>query len=181
MEKVKPQRRFRWFRCRSGAAAAAGLLALAGCAVSPASPGDASPAREDLPVARETPLDRNARDCIALAMYWEARGEGRQGMQAVGSVILNRVADERFPNSACAVVTQGGETPPCQFSWWCDGKSDQPSNRSAWSIALSEAEQLLTARPQDATRGALFFHNKAIRRPWPRQKTASIGNHVFYR
>jgi len=181
MKKLKPQRRSRWLRYRQSTAATAGLLALAGCAVSPAPPGDASPARVDLPVARGQPLDRNARDCIALAMYWEARGEGRQGMQAVGSVILNRIADERFPNDACGVVKQGGETPPCQFSWWCDGKSDHPRNQSAWSMALSEAEKLLTARPEDATRGALFFHNRSIGRPWQRQRTASIGNHVFYR
>ena len=64
--------------------------------------------------------------CLALAMYWEARGEGRHGMIAVGWTILNRAKSENFPATPCVVVYQGGERSPCQFSWWCDGKSDQP-------------------------------------------------------
>jgi spore germination cell wall hydrolase CwlJ-like protein len=102
-------------------------------------------------------------------------------MQAVGSVILNRVADRRFPNTSCAVVHQGGETPPCQFSWWCDGKSDRPTHPAQWTAALTVANEMLTQRPADTTGGALFFHNTSIRRPWQRQRTAQIGNHIFYR
>jgi N-acetylmuramoyl-L-alanine amidase len=118
---------------------------------------------------------------MALAMYWEARGEGRHGMQAVGSVILNRVADHRFPNAPCAVVYQGGETPPCQFSWWCDGKSDRPTNHAQWATARRVAREMLTEPHVDPTGGALFFHNTAMRKPWRRQRTAQIGNHIFYR
>jgi len=122
-----------------------------------------------------------AQHCVALAMYWEARGEGYQGMLAVGSVVLNRVEDDRFPNSVCGVVYQGGETPPCQFSWWCDGKSDRPTNGALWAASLNLANELLAARPSDPTHGALFFHNTSIRAPWRRERTASIGNHIFYR
>ena len=75
--------------------------------------------------------DRAAQHCLALAMYWEARGEGEKGMYAVGSVVMNRVRDERYPAHACAVVKQGGEAPPCQFSWWCDGRSDRPTDASS--------------------------------------------------
>ena len=114
-------------------------------------------------------------------MYWEARGEGQRGMLAVGSVVLNRVADDRFPNTACGVVYEGGETPPCQFSWWCDGKSDYPTNRALWAAALSNANGLIVNRVQDETGGAIFFHNTSIRQPWRRQRTTRIGNHVFYR
>ena len=114
-------------------------------------------------------------------MYWEARGEGRQGMLAVGSVVLNRVEDYRFPNSACDVVYQGGETPPCQFSWWCDGKSDRPTDSGIWAVSLELANELLEADVQDPTEGALFFHNRSIKSPWRRVKTAEIGNHIFYR
>ena len=65
--------------------------------------------------------------CLALAMYWEAKAEGAEGMRAVAAVVLNRVAHPEFPRTVCGVVKQGGERPPCQFSWWCDGKSDQPT------------------------------------------------------
>lgn len=126
-------------------------------------------------------VDAQVQRCVALAMYWEARGEGHQGMLAVGSVVLNRAEDDRFPNAVCDVVYQGGETPPCQFSWWCDGKSDRPTHQALWAESLSLANELLTMRPQDPTNGALFFHNTSIRTPWHRERTARIGNHVFYR
>lgn len=118
-----------------------------------------------------------------MVMYWEARGEGEHGMLAVGSVVLNRMEDRAFPTSACAVVTQGGETPPCQFSWWCDGRSDEPRDRPQWVAALAAAEHMFRARPGDPTRGALFFHRAAIKTPWlsRRQRTTRIGAHVFYR
>lgn len=102
-------------------------------------------------------------------------------MAAVGAVVLNRVADRRFPDTACAVVHQGGETPPCQFSWWCDGRSDRPTERETWSSALVLANDLLTRRPTDPTNGALFFHSTSIHAPWQRTRTARIGGHVFYR
>ncbi len=69
--------------------------------------------------------------CLALSMCWEAKDQGREAMIAVGSVVLNRIASEDFPDTACEVVFEGGETPPCQFSWWCDGKSDRPTEPEA--------------------------------------------------
>ena len=129
-----------------------------------------------------TAFDESAR-CLALALYWEAKSEGREGMLAVASVVLNRVAHPAFPNSVCAVVTQGGEQPPCQFSWWCDGKSDRPTEAQAWRLAQRFAKQALADPPPDRTRGALFFHNTSIRTPWLRERvrTAQIGRHIFYR
>ncbi|MGH6943295.1 MAG: cell wall hydrolase [Geminicoccaceae bacterium] len=121
--------------------------------------------------------------CLALALYFEARTEGREGMLAVASVVLNRVADPQFPDTVCGVVKQGGETPPCQFSWWCDGRSDRPTDEASWQRALKIAKGVLAEPPRDRTRGALFFHSVDIRAPWvrPRQRTAQIGRHVFYR
>ena len=126
--------------------------------------------------------DRNAQ-CLALAMYWEAQSEGHEGMLAVASVVLNRVAHPEFPDTVCAVVKQGGEAPPCQFSWWCDGKSDRPTDPRAWALATRIAHNVLRDPPPDLTSGALFFHNAAIGTPWARerQRTVQIGQHVFYR
>lgn len=121
--------------------------------------------------------------CLALAMYWEARGEGNQGMIAVGWTILNRVRSDDFPSTPCAVVYQGNERGRCQFSWWCDGKSDRPRNRRSWARARIIAAGLLTDPPHDPTGGALFYHSKSISVPWvkPRTRTARIGSHIFYR
>ena len=122
-------------------------------------------------------------DCLALALYWEAKTEGPHGMLAVAAVVLNRVAHPEFPDTVCAVVSEGGETPPCQFSWWCDGKSDRPTEQRAWTLAQSLARSVVVAPPRDPTRGALFFHNTSIATPWLRQRerTVQIGRHIFYR
>lgn len=126
-------------------------------------------------------VDAQEQQCLAQALYWEARGEGQHGMLAVASVILNRVEDERFPDTVCGVAYDGGETPPCQFSWWCDGKSDHPTNQTKWVETLDLANEFLAMRPQDPTGGALFYHANSIQDPWSRQLTARIGNHIFYR
>jgi N-acetylmuramoyl-L-alanine amidase len=135
------------------------------------------------PTARAASVMDDAGRCLALALYWEAKTEGSEGMRAVASVVLNRVAHPEFPDTVCAVVTQGGEQPPCQFSWWCDGKSDQPTDARAWRLARQIAQAALTKAPPDRTRGALFFHNTGIPTPWlhKRKRTVQIGHHVFYR
>ncbi len=174
---------------RAGIAAGLAFIAiLHGCATSPEpvsvpiSPSLALAPRTHPEVKpAQLSVDAKSVHCVALAMYWEARGEGRKGMQAVGSVIINRVADPRFPNSPCAVVYQGGETPPCQFSWWCDGKSDTPGDRKLWASAQRVATDVLSGNERDNTGGALFFHSVAMKPPWDRQLVARVGNHLFYR
>ncbi|MFK7914965.1 MAG: cell wall hydrolase [Pseudomonadales bacterium] len=162
-----------------GATLSALLLVLTGCS-NPSKPA-AKTAQAEAPRAAAV----NARElhCLALSMYWEAKAEGPRGMQAVGQVVMNRVAHERFPNSACQVVYDGGEKPPCQFSWYCDGKSDQPTEAANWAEAQRIARLLLTDPPADITRGGLFFHATWMKNPWriPRTKTVTVGKHVFYK
>lgn len=121
--------------------------------------------------------------CLALALYWEARGESRSGMVAVGWTIFNRAQSSEFPATLCGVIYQGGERKGCQFSWWCDGKSDRPRDRDSWIRARVLAAELLTNPPPDPTGNALFYHSTSIRTPWKRKRTrtATIGNHIFYR
>ncbi|XOV83371.1 MAG: cell wall hydrolase [bacterium] len=152
------------------------LMLFAGCA----SASNVSPSARSGNTA-ETPDHSAAKHCLALAMYWEARGEGEQGMLAVGSVVQNRVDSQLFPDTVCEVVKQGGEKPGCQFSWWCDGKSDRPTNKKVWRQAQILASQLLKGRFDDPTRGALFFHHVSLEQPWDRPRTRRIGDHYFYR
>lgn len=147
-----------------------GLTTAAGLAFSSA-PGSATKADED-PVG-----------CLALALYWEAKAEGREGMLAVAAVVMNRVRHSAFPSDVCAVVSEGGREPPCQFSWWCDGRGDLPTEPEAWRAAARTAYEALHAPLPDPTAGALFFHDYRIGVPWakPRERTAQIGRHIFYR
>ncbi|MGH6931647.1 MAG: cell wall hydrolase [Dongiaceae bacterium] len=122
--------------------------------------------------------------CLAQAIYFEAGAESAAGQQAVGAVILNRLRDQRFPKSVCAVVREGGQGPPgtCQFSWFCDGKPDDVADNSRWHDAQQAAAEVLNAGFNDPTNGALFFHNKSVKPTWTRRlkNTATIGGHIFY-
>jgi len=126
----------------------------------------------------------NPLDCLALTLYWEAGSEGREGMIAVGWVVLNRRAHPEFPSTVCEVVRQGGEQPGCQFSYWCDGRGDAPQDQELWAQAAAVARELLSDRVADPTGGALFFHAASLTAvPWkrPRERTLQIGNHIYYR
>ena len=136
-----------------------------------------------LPTAGHAAELETEHECMALALYWEARGEDDEGMTAVGWTILNRVDSPDFPATPCGVVYEGGEQPPCQFSWWCDGKSDRPRDDHHWMRARIIASSLLTSPSADPTGGALFFHAAAYTVHWAatRTHTVTIGNHHFYR
>lgn len=135
-------------------------------------------------------------NCLALNMYHEARGEGTAGILAVSYVVLNRVNDSRFPDTICGVVKQGhhiktkeGTSQPirnkCQFSWYCDGKSDQPKNKRVYDRLVSFSKYILSPDTTqiDITDGALFYHAEYVSPSWSKtkQKTAKIGVHIFYR
>ncbi|WGF88503.1 cell wall hydrolase [Marinivivus vitaminiproducens] len=128
-------------------------------------------------------LTRTPEACLTLAMYWEAKGEGVVGMAAVGAVVMNRTGSRLFPNDVCAVVTQGGEGGPCQFSFWCDGRSDRPVERTPWQNARKLAQVLLAGRLTDPSEGALYFHAGHVSPYWMTafEPTVRIRNHFFYR
>ncbi len=123
--------------------------------------------------------------CLALNIYWEARSESLRGQLAVGAVTLNRVADPHFPGDICGVVYQGGEARRhrCQFSWWCDGKKDDPLEAEAWARAQQVARRLIAGSADDPTDGALWYHADYVRPAWRASMahTVQIGRHVFYR
>ncbi len=123
-------------------------------------------------------------DCLALNIYPEARGEPRDGQVAVGQVVMNRVGDAEFPSQVCEVVRQGGARPRdrCQFSWWCDGRSDQPEDLAAWTGSKDLARLILKGALADPTGGALWYHADYVAPDWDMDIVArgKIGRHVFY-
>jgi len=123
--------------------------------------------------------------CLALTIYYEARGEPKVGKIAVGHVVMNRVRDAKFPNDVCAVVRQGGERPRfrCQFSWWCDGRSDTPHERAAWRVSRVLAQKIFWGFSADPTGGALWYHATYVKPTWRRayQRGPTVGRHTFYR
>ena len=122
--------------------------------------------------------------CLALNIYHEARSEPESGQIAVAQVTMNRVASKDFPDSICKVITQGGQRlHRCQFSWWCDGKSDLPTELKAWQRSMKVAKDVLARKKADPTGGALFYHAHYVEPRWASvfERTAEIGQHLFYR
>ena len=125
--------------------------------------------------------------CIAVAVYFEARGEPSDGQLAVAQVVRNRVVSKDYPDEACQVVKQGyywAGNPirdMCQFSFWCDGKSDNPRNRQLFYNSLYIA--WLSGEQPDTTGGATHYHNTTVYPEWAYSGTITIKihQHVFYR
>jgi spore germination cell wall hydrolase CwlJ-like protein len=122
--------------------------------------------------------------CLALNIYFEARSEPEQGQRAVGHVVMNRVANEHYPDTACDVIKQGGEERlnRCQFSWWCDGRSDKPVNEVAWETSLRLADEIYFGESTDPTDGALWYHADYVDPYWndSLRLVKKIGQHSFY-
>lgn len=122
--------------------------------------------------------------CLAEALYFEARGESVRGQFAVGEVILNRVDSASYPQSLCGVVNQGtGRKYACQFSYNCDGNANVIREQDAWERVGKIASILLDGTSRDLTGGATHFHTNAVSPSWSRSftRTATIGAHLFYR
>lgn len=137
------------------------------------------PAAEALPALALAPDQKH---CLAQAVYFEARGEPETARRAVAAVVLNRTRHPDFPDSICGVVRQGGSKGPCQFSWWCDGRSDAAKDARSWQEALRIAEEMARAPERDPTRGALYFHRDDVHPAWKTafRPVASIGRHIYY-
>lgn len=134
-------------------------------------------------VARMPNLSASELRCLALNVYWEARGEPEAGLAGVAHVTLNRVGAEGFPNTICGVVHQGGREGPCQFHWYCDDRPDDPQPGAQWTEAEDAARRAATSGEPDPTNGALYFHNRHLKPGWAaaRVGTRIIGQHVFFR
>lgn len=122
--------------------------------------------------------------CLAQAVYFEARSEPFEGQVAVAYVILNRVKDRRYPNSICGVVFQNEKRRHrCQFSFACDGLSDNPYELVAWNVARRVAGGTLRNATSDVTARSTHYHAKYVSPRWAKflQPTIQVGSHIFYR
>lgn len=135
--------------------------------------------------------------CLALNIYYEARGSNLADKAAVADVVLNRVQDSRYPNTVCEVVYQGRQKPSwkdpnvmvmvrnqCQFSWYCDGKSDTPLNEDRWNEAQNIAWAISKwGNFRGLTEGATHYHATYVSPNWARdfQMVGRIGAHIYYR
>ena len=122
--------------------------------------------------------------CLAEALYFEARGETVKGQFAVAEVILNRVDSAMYPDSVCGVVNQGtGRKYACQFTYTCDGNPETIHEPRAYTRVGKVAQLMLEGAPRNLTGGATHYHTTAVSPRWAQKfpMTAKIGVHRFYR
>jgi spore germination cell wall hydrolase CwlJ-like protein len=111
-------------------------------------------------------------NCLARAVYFEARSESALGQMAVAKVILNRVKSPQYPNTIC------------QFSFSCDGQPDDVKQPGAWAQAKHIAQRAIKGDPGVAAKlgGALHYHADYVKPRWAKsmRKAIKVGRHIFY-
>ncbi len=132
------------------------------------------------------------RRCLAVAIYFEARGEPRIGWKAVGRVILNRVASRYYPDSVCEVVYQNRERRHrCQFSFACDGQPDDILESRVWYAIRDVADQLVhcladvdcqISQEQNSLWMSTHYHGDYVDPVWAAKlmRVGQVGRHIFY-
>jgi len=124
------------------------------------------------------PLDEQA-NCLATAVYFEARGETLEGQLAVARVVMNRAASGKYPPSWCGTVKQ-----PWQFSFVRNGQFPRIDNESeAWRKAQAITRLAMANVVPTLSEDVLWYHANYVAPSWGRRLTRvqQIGTHIFYR
>ncbi|WIY53012.1 cell wall hydrolase [Devosia sp. YIM 151766] len=141
------------------------------------------------PMAKRIETANAERDCLAQAIYHEARGESAKGQLAVANVIVNRARSSKFPDSLCGVIYQNANRGlyRCQFTFACDGRNDTPGERRAWASSKELAKQVYaefaTGKEIGVLPGsALYYHTRAVAPSWSHtySRVAAVDSHIFY-
>ena len=132
--------------------------------------------------------------CMAKNIYFEAGNQPLAGKVAVAQVVLNRMEHSSYPSDICGVVYQAkwrtnwkGEEVPvrhqCQFSWFCDGKSDEPLDTDTFYESYKVAHDVIMGKYPDITEGATHYHSLYVDPYWADtlNETVQITDHIFYR
>ena len=128
--------------------------------------------------------------CLTENVYHESRSESVLGKIAVAWVTINRVNSDQYPDTVCDVVRDAEinsngnpKLHQCQFSWYCDGKSDEIVDMVAWYESWKTAYDVFYNKKVDPTYGATMFHASYVKPDWQKhfEKTVRIDDHVFYK
>ena len=118
-------------------------------------------------------------NCLATAVYFEARGETLEGQLAVARVVMNRAASGKYPPDWCSVVKQ-----PWQFSFVRHGQFPTIDTQSAaWARAQGVARIAIANVVPSVSEDVLWYHATYVAPSWGRRLNLvqKIGLHIFYR
>jgi spore germination cell wall hydrolase CwlJ-like protein len=117
-------------------------------------------------------------ECLANAVYFEARSEPLEGQLAVAEVVMNRAASGRYPADLCSVITQ-----KAQFSFIRRGKFPHADHDSeAWKKAVAIASIARQKLAGSLPASVLWYHASYVSPKWGKRltKQTQIGLHIFY-
>lgn len=117
-------------------------------------------------------------ECLVRNAYFESRGQGVKGMQAVTWVVLNRTKHPSYPSTPCAVIYA-----PFQFEWTRNGKTPKVKEKDAYTQAERVVDGVLSGKLKDNTNASTHFHSTRIKPIWASRLsyTTTIGSHCFYK
>ena len=127
--------------------------------------------------ATNAPLSEQM-NCLATAVYFEARGESVEGQLAVARVVMNRAASGRYPPDWCSVVKQ-----PYQFSFVRHGEFPKANTDcDAWRKAEAIAELAAANVVPSVGPDVLWYHADYVNPSWGHRlnMVEKIGAHIFY-
>ena len=143
------------FRALALATVVAGVSLLGGCALSPFS--FLSPT-----------------ECMTRVMYFESNRSSAEGMLAVGTVVMNRMHDPKFPSTVCGVVGQHNQ--------FAAGVLWKPMKEGrSLALARQVAERVMAGARHPGVRNAKFFHTEGYSFPYNNMHYVLVaGGNAFY-
>ena len=113
------------------------------------------------------------RECMMRAMYFESNRSSSEGMLAVGTVVMNRVNDARYPKSVCGVVGQKNQ--------FAQGVLTRKMTDSGAVLASQMADQVLRGARHPGVQNAQHFHTAGLRFPYNNMYyVLEAGGNEFY-
>lgn len=113
------------------------------------------------------------RECMERAMYFESNRSSRDGMIAVGTVVMNRVKSKDYPKSVCGVVSQKNQFAPGIMSRKMNDRSIPLVRKAATAVLRGERHPMVGQ--------AKFFHTAGYRAGYNNMHYVLVaGGNAFY-
>lgn len=157
-----------FFRLPAAACAVALSLAVSACTSS-------SDLLDDVVTSSVKPVAATAsnRECMVRAMFFESHRSSREGLVAVGTVVMNRVNSGEYPSTICGVVGQKNQFAP--------GVMTRKMNSRAMPDVMAAADAVLAGERHPMVQDAKFFHTAGLNFPYPNMHyVLKAGGNAFY-
>jgi spore germination cell wall hydrolase CwlJ-like protein len=113
------------------------------------------------------------KECLQRAMFFESNRSSRDGMIAVGTVVMNRLRSGQHGSTICEVVGEKGQFAP--------GVMTRPMNSRALPDVEEAADAVLKGERKAKLKNTMYFHTAGLRFPYKNMHyTMVAGGNAFY-